>query len=211
MGGSTRRKRKLWGVGHVVGALRFAHTTRYLFKPINGAHRMTSLLTNTMAVGAFCISLIALFISYRKDGHHIRLEVTPQEPATPHEMDVIVLGINNDSACSANILSVGHFNSLGHVTWIKRVGDCRTNKFVTYPFSVSGRSIFAVLLIRGRDVPYKRVTHGYCVQLATGRIYVLRGNVPLLTALKMHCASWLSRVSRGRFTLPGLSRPRLPH
>lgn len=167
---------------------------------------MNPALTSAIAVGAFLVSLIALFFSLRKDAHHIRLEVTPLK------YDAIALGINNDSACDADILSVGYFDSDGHVTWIARVGDYTTNKFVTYPISVRGRSMFPVSLVRGRDVPYEEsASHGYCVQLATGRIYVLRGNVPVATALKMYFASLLSCISRGHYTLSGLTRVRLPH
>ncbi|MDP1613192.1 MAG: hypothetical protein Q8M11_19215 [Sulfuritalea sp.] len=166
---------------------------------------MNPVLTSTLAVGAFIVSVIALFFSLRKDAHHIRLEVTPLE------FDGLALGINNDSACDSDVLSVGYFDSDGKVTWIAQVGDYATNKYVNYPISVRGRSIFPVLLVRGRDVPYETSPHGYCIQLATGRIYALRGNAPLGTALLMQWASLLSCISRGAYTLPSIERVRLPN
>lgn len=166
---------------------------------------MNPMLSSTLAVGGFVISLIALFFSLRKDAHHIRLEITSLEHGA------LALGINNDSACDADVLSVGYFDSDGKVTWISQVGDYTTNKFINYPFSVRGRSMFPVLFVRGRDVPYKSSPHGYCIQLATGRIYVLRGNAPFGTASLMQLASFLSWVSRGAYTLPNIERVRLPN
>lgn len=165
---------------------------------------MNSALTSFLAVAAFLISLVALHFTFRKDAHRIRLEVTPLE------FDVIVIGVNNDSACDADILSVGYFDSMGKVTWISQVSEYRTNKWVSYPISVKARSMYAVSLVAGRDVPSEGKSFGYCVQLATGRIYILRGTAPLRVALKLHFASLLSRLSGGRYVTPGVNRIRLP-
>lgn len=129
---------------------------------------------------------------------------------TPVEHDCIVLGLNNDSACDADILSVGHFNRAGNVTWIRQVGNYQTNRVVPYPISVRARSMYPVMLIGGRDIPSGNRAFGYCVQLATGRIYVLRGTAPWGAAVKMHAASILSRLSGGRWVLSGINRVRVP-
>ena len=159
--------------------------------------------TSILSVAAFLISLLALFFTFRKDAHRIRLEVTPEEYWR------VVLGINNDSACDAEVLSVGYFNALGDITWIPQVGEYRLNKRVNYPIQVKARSLLAIIFISGKDIPSEGKSFGYCVQLATGRIYVLRGSAPLATALKFHLASLISRLSGGRYAL-GISRVRLP-
>lgn len=165
---------------------------------------LNPVLTSFLAVAAFLISLVALHFTFRKDAHRIRLEVTPLE------FDVIALGVNNDSACDADVLSVGYFDPTGKVTWIPQVGEYRTNKWVNYPIPIKARSMYAVSLVAGRDVPSKGRSFGYCVQLATGRIYVLQGTAPWGVTLKMHVASLLSRLSGGRYVTPGIGRVRLP-
>ncbi|WP_443112868.1 hypothetical protein [Herbaspirillum seropedicae] len=161
-------------------------------------------LTNILALTAVVISLVSLHFTFRKDAHRIRLEVTPLK------FDAIALGIKNDSACDADILAVGYFDSFGNITWLPQVGDYRTNQWVNYPISVKARSLYAVSMVAGRDVPSKEVLFGYCVQLATGRIYVLRGTTPWHVAIKMHFASLLSRISGGRYVIPSIKRVRLP-
>lgn len=161
-------------------------------------------MTTFLSLAAFCISLVSLHFTFRKDAQRIRLEVTPLEH------NGVVLGLNNDSACDAEILSVGHFDPASEVTWIHQVGNYRTNAWVQYPISVKARSMYPVMLIAGRDIPSKNRTFGYCVQLATGRIYVLRGTAPWGATAKMQAASILSRLSGGRWVLPGINRVRLP-
>lgn len=153
---------------------------------------------------AIPISLIALYFTFRKDAHRIRLEVTPQ----PHY--AVALGVNNDSACDADVLSVGFFNEAGKVKWVEKVGSFQTNQWISYPITVKGRSLFVVTLVAGRDIPHADEKFGYCVQLATGRIYVLRNTAPWDVAFKMHFASLVSRLTGGRFTLPVIPRVRLP-
>lgn len=167
--------------------------------------KLNSTLANFLAVSAFLISLIALLFTFRKDAHRIHLEVSSRE------FDVVALKVNNDSACDADVLSVGYFDSASKVIWIPMVVEYQANTMVNYPIPVKARSMYAVALVAGRHVPPKKSKFGYCVQLATGRIYVLRGSAPWLPALKMHFASLLSRLSGGRYVIPGISRgDRLP-
>lgn len=165
---------------------------------------MNPVLSSLLSLTALIISLVALHFTFRKDAHRIRLEITILE------FNLIVLGINNDSACDADVLSVGYFDSSGQVTWIPKVGEYSTGKWVQYPISVRARSLYNVILIIGREIPDKEMSFGYCVQLATGRIYILRGTAPLWVTLKMHCASLISRLSGGRYVIPGFKRIRLP-
>lgn len=164
---------------------------------------MNSEPTSVLSIAAFIISLVALFFTFRKDAHRIRLEVTPGEYLT------VVLGINNDSACDAEVLSVGYFDASGKVTWIPHVGEYRTNKGVDYPILVKARSLCVIALLLGREIPSEDTAFGYCVQLATGRLYILQGSAPAGAALKLHLASLISRLSGGRYAM-GISRVRLP-
>ena len=165
---------------------------------------MNPVLTNTLAVSAFLISLAALLFTFRKDAHRIHLDTTLLE------YDVIALGINNDSAYDSDILAVGHFDSSAEVTWINKVGEYQTGKWITYPITVKGRSKFVISLVLGRDIPYENNSFGYCVLLATGRLYVLSGTAPLGVKFIMHFASFVSRISGGRYITSGIDRVRLP-
>ena len=159
--------------------------------------------TSILSGAAIIISLVALFFTFRKDTHRIRLETTLRAYGT------IVLGINNDSACDAEVLSVGYFDALGKVTWIPRVGEYRTNKWVNYPIMVKARSLCVISLLLGREIPSEGTAFGYCVQLATGRLYILRGSAPAGATLNLHLASLISRLSGGRYAM-GIRRVRLP-
>ncbi|WP_205989447.1 hypothetical protein [Paraburkholderia sp. Ac-20336] len=161
-------------------------------------------MTIFLSSAALCISLLSLYFTFRKDAHRVRLEITPVE------FNCIALGINNDSSYDMEVLSVGYFDSTGVVTWIDRVGDYQTRAWIDYPVPVKGRSMCVLSLVVGRDVPSENWSYGYCVQLATGRIYVLRGSAPWRIAAKMHVASLFSRLSAGRYVIPGIGRIRLP-
>lgn len=121
-----------------------------------------------------------------------------------------MLGVNNDSAVPFGILSVGYFDSSGRVSWISRVGEYVSNKWIDYPIRVEPRSLRSILLVAPRDVPPKNQAHGYCVQLETGRLYVLQNSAPRLIWLRLQFASLASRLSRGAW-VPGVAGlPRLP-
>jgi hypothetical protein len=151
-----------------------------------------------------CITgTISLIFSFRKDAHHIRLEVTYREHG------VVVLGINNDSAVPFGILSIGYFRPNREITWITKVGNYATNKYVGYPIAVASRSLFLISLITSRDVPSRRELYGYCVQLETGRLYVIKNSAPFLPTTLLHITSLISRISRGSW-VPGVSAPRIP-
>ena len=167
-------------------------------------------VSSVLSIAAFCVSLIALFVSaitlsitYRKEAHRIRLELSPAKYGG------VVLGINNDSGIVASVRSIGHFRRFGKVTWFGgQVGNYRSNKFVDFPFAVEARSTFEVHINTIRDLRNFNATVGFCVQLDTGRVYVLPQEVPRKDALRMHLSSWVSRLSRGRIA-PGIDRPRI--
>ena len=165
---------------------------------------MKSELPMFFSIVSFLSSMVALHFTFRKDAHRVRLE------ATPLEFDAVALGVNNDSGCEVQILSVGFFGISGKVTWVDRVGDYVTNRFVRFPVQVPPRSLYVATMIVGRDVPDYGRKYGYCVQLSTGRFYVLRNTAPMRVVAKMHVASLLSRITGGRYVPAGIDRPRLP-
>lgn len=162
-----------------------------------------------LAIAAFCVSIIALIfsaialtITYRKEAHRIRLELSRVKYGGR------VLGINNDSGIDTEVRSIGYFRRFGEVTWLDGpVGNNTTNKFVDFPFVVKARSNFEVHLNGSRDIPDFDNAVGLCVQLATGRLYIFPQSVRPKDSLLMHLASWVSRISGGRYAL-GVRRPR---
>ena len=157
-----------------------------------------------LAVAGFLSGATSLLFTFRKDALHIRLDLSDVE------YDGVVLGVNNESGVPFCILSVGCFDSSGQVTWISRVGEYVSNQYIDYPIRVEPRSLRSILLIAPRDVPQKSQAHGYCVQLETGRIYVLRNTAPTAVCLRLQLASLASRLSRGAWAPGVASRPRLP-
>lgn len=157
-----------------------------------------------VSIAAFLVSLTALFFTFRKDAHRVRLEVIQGE------YGAIILGVNNDSACDTAVLSVGYFGAQGLVHWLPQVGNYATNTSVKYPIHIDARSLFAIQIIAGRHLPVQNQELGYCVQLATGRFFAVQSGAPLGVAVKMHVASLASRISAGRYVIGQIKRPRLP-
>lgn len=156
-----------------------------------------------VSVVAIIFSGIALAITYRKEAHRIRLELSPAKHGG------VVLGINNDSGIDTSVRSIGHFRRFGEVTWLTdTVGNYAINKAVEFPFSVKARSTFEVYLNTFQTVPNFSKAVGLCIQLDTGRFYILPQSVALSDSIKMHFASWVSRVTGGRYA-PGVKRPRV--
>lgn len=164
---------------------------------------MVAIAAFLVSVVALAFSGIALAITYRKEAHRIRLELSPAKYGG------IVLGINNDSGIDASVRSIGYFHRFGQVTWITEgVGDHVINKRVDFPVPVKARSTFEAYLNTFHTIPKFSEAVGLCVQLDTGRLYVLTQQVPRYDAIKMHVASWISRVTGGCYA-PRIKRPRI--
>lgn len=161
-------------------------------------------LTDFLAIFGAATGLTSLIVAFRKDVHHVRLEVQRLD------YGALALNVNNDSACAFGVLAVGVFDSQGKVKWIGRVGSYVTNGWLDYPIRVEPRSLCSLLMVSPRDVPPPSKPQGFIVQLETGRVYVLRHTAPFGAALRMHFSSLVSRMSRGAW-LPWIpKRPRLP-
>ena len=152
---------------------------------------------------ALTFSSIALFFTFRKDAHRVSLEVTPLWGQC-----IDVLGVSNDSSFAVGVLSVGLFDSHANVTWIS-VGSFVQNRHASYPIRIEPRSLYLLQVLVVNHFGNHKAPHGYCVQLESGRIYVIKHTAPLLPTLKLQIASMVSRLSAGRF-VPWLVCPRLP-
>lgn len=159
--------------------------------------------SSLLSIASFFIAAIALILNFRKDVHHVRLEVVDIEYGSK------VLGINNDSSVPFGVLSIGCFDSSGGITWIERVSDYSANQYAKYPIKVEPRSQRSILLL-SRNLPHENRLHGYCVQLETGRLYVLQNSAPTSVWLRWQFASLASRLSRGAWTPSIRNQPRLP-
>lgn len=159
---------------------------------------------NILAIAGFLFGAISLLFTFRKDAHHVRLELSHVD------FDAVVLGVNNDSSVPFGILSVGTFDSSGQVRWTSSVGDYISNEWLDYPIRVEPRTLRSISMVAPRDVPYKDQAHGYCVQLETGRLYVLQNTSTNGVWLRLQIASFASRLSRGAWVPSVADRPRLP-
>lgn len=163
-----------------------------------------------IAGAAFAVSIVALVfsgtalsITYRKEAHRIRLEFSPIDWGN------VVLGINNDSGIDTSVRSIGYFRYFGEVAWATGgIGNNSTNKPVALPLLVKARSTYEVFLNPSRSNVDVDDEVGLCVQLDTGRLYVITQGMAGRDAIKMHCVSWISRLSGGRWA-PGIDRPRI--
>jgi hypothetical protein len=159
--------------------------------------------TTLLSIIAIIFSACALLITYRKDAHRIRLELS----LTPY--NDVILGIVNDGGISTSIRSIGYFYKASNVEWITdKVGDHVANIGISFPIFVNARSTFEVFLSTSHRIPRYDKTYGLCVQLDTGRIFMYSRHLPLIDVISMHVTSWISRVSGGRYA-PGIKRPRV--
>jgi hypothetical protein len=155
-------------------------------------------------VVSLAFSSTALFFTFRKDAHRISLEVTPL-----WEQWIDVLGVSNDSSFPVGILSVAHFDETGRVKWLS-VGDYVKNQWAQYPIRIEPRSLASLQVLVVKHIGDHQRPHGYCVQLESGRVFIVKHTAPFWPTWKLHFASVLSRLSAGRIA-PWLSRPRLPN
>jgi hypothetical protein len=160
--------------------------------------------TRTIALTSIAISLIALFFTFRRDAHRISLEVTPL-----WERWIEVIGINNDSSFPVGVLSVGYFESTSKVLWLSSVSCFAKNFDADFPIRIEARSLCTLQVAVARDVPNPSTARGYCVQLESGRIYVIRHTAPWRISLKFNFSSLISRITAGRIA-PWVEQPRLP-
>ncbi|WP_164671841.1 hypothetical protein [Pectobacterium brasiliense] len=171
---------------------------------------MSLAFSEIISITSLVLSSVAVFFTFRKDAHRIRLEENITDENNFSCCKSIVLNINNDSSCDLFVLSVGYFYDSGDVKWIEQAGNYENGNWIKYPILVKARSTFYVLLLSERNIPKLNESFGYCVQLSTGRIYILQRSVSWRVSVRMHFSSLLSRISGGRYVMPGVKRVRFP-
>jgi hypothetical protein len=162
-------------------------------------------LTLFSALIALAFSLISLFFTFRKDAHRIRLEVTPL-----WKQWIEVIGVNNDSSFPVGVLTVGYFEEDGLVVWFPGASDYSKNCPISLPVRVEARSLFALQIICSNHLVSPNSPHGYCIQLESGRIYVIQHTATIRMTWRLYLTSLISRITAGSYA-PWLSRPRLPN
>ncbi|HGM7926780.1 TPA: hypothetical protein ACKQKD_000499 [Pseudomonas aeruginosa] len=144
-----------------------------------------------MSVLALAISFAALYFTFKKDAHRIRLSLKKGSYGTSD-----FISINNDSSFSVHISSVGHLPLGGKIEWIEKIGDGKSNKRVDFPVVLEPRTTYQGILVG--DYPFKSSQYAYCVQLDCGRTFVISDTFPRKNYFQLKMLSLLSWVSSGR-------------
>ncbi|MXR31893.1 hypothetical protein [Pseudomonas sp. PICF6] len=145
-------------------------------------------LVSILALG---ISFTALYFTFKKDAHRIRLTLNKG----PHGTSDFI-SINNDSSFSVFISSVGHLPLDGKIEWTRKICDGKLNKSFEFPVKVDARSTYQGVLLG--DYPSKSKQYTYCVQLDCGRTFVISNTIPRKDYAKLKLLSLLSWLSSGR-------------
>lgn len=97
-----------------------------------------------VSVFALAISIIALYFTFKKDAHRIRLKLNRGPYGTSD-----FISINNDSSFSVFISSVGHVPLDGEIEWMKKICDGKINESFDFPVKVDARSTYEGVLLGG--------------------------------------------------------------
>lgn len=139
---------------------------------------------------ALTISFAALYFTFKKDAHRIRLKLDKGPYGTSD-----FLSINNDSSFPVNISSVGHLPLDGKIEWMSKICDGKVNQSFNFPVIVDPRSTYQGVLVG--NYPIKSKQYAYCVQLECGRTFVISNTLPYKTRAKLKLLSLLSWLSSG--------------
>lgn len=145
-----------------------------------------------ISILALAISFSALYFTFKKDAHRIRLRLNKGPYGTSD-----FISINNDSSFSVFISSVGHLPLDGEIEWISKMCDGKINKSFEFPIRVDSRSTYQGVFVG--DYPHKSNQYAYCVQLDCGRTFVVSNTIPCKAYIKLKLLSLLSWLSSGRF------------
>ncbi|WP_141230166.1 hypothetical protein [Pseudomonas sp. Irchel 3A5] len=145
-----------------------------------------------ISILALAISFSALYFTFKKDAHRIRLSLNKGPYGTSD-----FISINNDSSFPVFISSVGHLPLNGAIEWISKICDGKINKSFEFPVRVDPRSTYQGVFLGG--YPHKSEMYSYCVQLDCGRTFVVSNTIPRKAYIKLKLLSLLSWLSSGRF------------
>jgi hypothetical protein len=148
-----------------------------------------------ISLAALAISGAALYFTFKKDAHRVRLALTKvPEDNRDH------LRINNDSSFPVRVCAVGRIERFGGVKWLKSFGNWEKNDTEPYPITVGARTTLRGFKVHGMHHPVD--AYGYCVQLDCGRTFVAAGDLPLQVAYRFKAMAILSWLSSGRLGFP---------
>ncbi|WP_448724576.1 hypothetical protein [Pseudomonas farris] len=148
-------------------------------------------ISEWVSILALSISFTALYFTFKKDAHRIRLTLNKGPYGTSD-----FISINNDSSFSVFISSVGHLPLDGEIEWARKICDGKVNKSFEFPVKVDARSTYQGVLLG--DYPSKSKQYAYCVQLDCGRTFVVSNTIPCKDYVKLRLLSLLSWLSSGR-------------
>lgn len=143
---------------------------------------------NIISTIALISSLISLYFTFKKDGHSIQLKFNPQRKIYRD-----YISITNCATAPIQIRSIGIIDEYLDIVWSEKCGDADTNKFVSFPHVIQGRTTFEA------SVRISEKNYGYCIQLSCGRTFVIQGSLGFINYLNVWLKSLISRVTSGRY------------
>ncbi|MXR68757.1 hypothetical protein GNT65_08745 [Shewanella sp. JBTF-M18] len=146
-------------------------------------------------------SAVALYFTFKKDAHRLRLTSFESMPKKYRDH----FSINNDSSFPVRVSAVGHIDSRGKLTWIKKTFEVTKNTRIELPHTIEPRTTLRLGIVSGVLPTQKH--HGYCVQLDCGRTFYTSGNLPTKLALTNKLKGLLSRLTSGKYGSPNYLYP----
>ncbi|MNJ23733.1 hypothetical protein D3C77_181260 [compost metagenome] len=148
-------------------------------------------VSECISIFALGASLAALYFTFKKDAHRIRLSLNKGPYGTSD-----FISINNDSSFPVFISSVGHIPLDGEIEWMQKICDGKVNKSFEFPVKIDARSTYQGVLLG--SYPSKSKSYAYCVQLDCGRTFVISVTMPRKAYMRLKLLSILSWLSSGR-------------
>ena len=145
-------------------------------------------ITIAISILALIFSGISLFFTFRKDAHRVKLRIVTNPSGARN-----YISINNDSATSVQVQSIGTIDDKSKINWLTSCCDAIPNESVQFPKTVDARSTFEASV----STPNKK-NYAYCVQLACGRTFVVNNTLNKKCFRGLWWRSLLSRITAGR-------------
>lgn len=159
-------------------------------------------ITAIISTISLVFSGIALYFTFKKDAHRIRLVHRKF-----HERYLDTVAINNDSGFSVRLAAIGHINQQGKITWLQYIGNATTNSNVDLPILLEARSTFFSMVTHNIHSFPQGAVYGFCVQLSCGRTSITSGNLPNGLKFRLKVRELISWLSSGSFGFPRSNLP----
>jgi hypothetical protein len=144
-----------------------------------------------VSIFALIISCIALYFTFKKDAHRIRLDLGKNSPEFTE-----FLSINNDSSFPVQIASIGHLAMDREIEWMSEICDASVNVTFKFPIKVDARSTYHAVVLW--EYLKRAKKYAYCVQLVCGRTFVISNTLPRKFYIKLKMMSLISWSTSGR-------------